>query len=584
MAAKTLQEIAFLISMPVDDLVKKFADAGVEVSADTVLTDKQKQLLMSLSKGSKSTKPTLIKKRASTESVDKGNAGFKLTIKKKASTKTDSVAKMSLGDVASKVRGVERKVAVPEPSVQQESAPVEVEPKEVVKQTDKKPNENAAPKTPKKEHKPVVKKEEQRDQWAESKHEYELNKKMHRSKSSRGHKANVVQSSTDSQSDFAQKIIKIPETIRVADLAQKMSIKSVTLMKTMMENGVIATVNQMLDQETAAIIVEMVGHKVELLHDDELERDLQEIVEHDAEPVTRAPVVTIMGHVDHGKTTLLDFIRKSRVTGKEASIYTAYWCLPCGNRNGPITFLDTPGHEAFTAMRARGTKVTDIVILVVAADDGVMPQTIEAIAHARAAGVPLVVAVNKMDKPTADPDRVMTELTKHEVIPESWGGDVLFKNISAKTGDGVNALLDDIALQAEMMELKAVDEGLAQGIIIESKLDKGRGPVVTVLVQAGSLKKGDILLVGHEFGRVRAMLNDLGQNIQTAGPATPVEVLGLSGLPRSGERAIVVPTRRKRVRLLYTVKANIVILNWQKISRLAWIPCSIMYSQMSKQY
>ena len=531
MAGKTLKDIAFLISIPTADLIARFAKAGVDITEESVLSEEQKQLLLSLAKGGDG-KKTLIAKKKGLPETKPASAGFKLTIKKKKPAEAQgAIAKQGLGEIAQKVH-------VENPSIKPKSAP---EPQAVAQ-----PEKNAAPAAAQAKKAPHVakkpNKEEARQQWSEAKAEQEFNKR------NKKHKQKPVMrevSSADSD-EFIQKTIKLPETIRVADLAQKMSIKAVSLMKVMMENGVIATLNQTLDQETAAIIVEMVGHKYVLLHDDDLEKDIQEILDADRPEAARAPVVTIMGHVDHGKTTLLDYIRSSRVTSKEAGGITQHiGAYHVDTNHGAITFLDTPGHEAFTAMRARGSKITDIVILVVAADDGVMPQTLEAIAHAKAAGVPMVVAVNKMDKPTADPDRVMTELSKHEVIPESWGGDVLFKNISAKTGDGVDALLDDIALQAEMMELKAVASGPAQGVIIESKLDKGRGPVITVLVQSGILEKGDIILVGHEFGRVRAMIDDCGSVIKQCGPAMPVEVLGLSGLPRSGERVIVVPNEKK---------------------------------------
>lgn len=530
MAGKTLKDIAFLISIPAKDLIARFAKAGVEITEESVLSDAQKKLLMSLAKGGDGKKTLSAKKKATPES--KGSAGFKLTIKKKRPSETDStIAKQGLDDISKKIHvenptkqtvgPVETKSSV---KLEKPNAPVVTQPKKAT-HASKKPN-----------------KEEARQQWSETKAEQEFNKRNKKQK----HKPMMQGATTVEPDEFIQKTIKIPETIRVSDLAQKMSIKAVALMKIMMENGVIATLNQMLDQETAAIIVEMVGHKYVLLHDDDLEKDIQEIIDIERPLAPRAAVVTIMGHVDHGKTTLLDYIRSSRVTAKEAGGITQHiGAYHVDTNHGPITFLDTPGHEAFTAMRARGSKITDIVILVVAADDGVMPQTLEAIAHAKAAGVPMVVAVNKMDKPTADPDRVMTELSKHEVIPESWGGDVLFKNISAKTGEGVDTLLDDIALQAEMMELQSVDTGPAQGVIIESKLDKGRGPVITVLVQSGMLEKGDIILVGHEFGRVRAMIDDCGSMIKKCGPAMPVEVLGLSGLPRSGERVIVVPNEKK---------------------------------------
>jgi translation initiation factor IF-2 len=340
--------------------------------------------------------------------------------------------------------------------------------------------------------------------------------------------------------------IAISETITVADLAQKMSLKATEVIRVMMKMGVMATINQVLDQETATLVVEELGHIVKLLRSDELEESLSKEFEGQGEAVSRAPVVTIMGHVDHGKTSLLDYIRRTKVAFGEAGGITQHiGAYHVETERGVITFLDTPGHEAFTAMRARGAKCTDIVVLVVAADDGVMPQTIEAIQHAKAAQVPIVVAVNKMDKPGADPERVKTELSKHGVIAEDWGGEIIFQNISAKTGQNVDGLLEAILLQAEMLELKAVPIGPARGVVIESRIDKGRGPVATILVQSGKLQKGDILLAGNEYGRVRAMNGDNGQQTDAAGPSMPVEVLGLSSAPNAGDDAVVVSSERK---------------------------------------
>ena len=340
--------------------------------------------------------------------------------------------------------------------------------------------------------------------------------------------------------------VELPESITVSELAQRMSVKSTEVIKVMMNLGTMVTINQMIDQETAAIVAEEMGHKAKMLKENALEEEIIQAGRTQGDEVSRAPVVTIMGHVDHGKTSLLDFIRRSKVAAGEAGGVTQHigaYSVTTGNGN--ITFLDTPGHEAFTAMRARGARVTDIVILVVAADDGVMPQTEEAIQHAKAGSVPLIVAVNKIDKPEADPDRVKQELSKFEVIPEEWGGDTIFVNLSAMTGEGVDSLLDSISLAAEILELKAVSDGPASGTVIEARLDKGRGPVATVLVQSGELQRGDMILTGHEFGRVRAMHDENGNDIAAAGPSIPVEVLGLSGTPKAGDDMIVVPDERK---------------------------------------
>ncbi|NBX84461.1 MAG: translation initiation factor IF-2 [Gammaproteobacteria bacterium] len=338
----------------------------------------------------------------------------------------------------------------------------------------------------------------------------------------------------------------IPETITVADLAKKMSVKAADLIKSLMTMGVMATINQVLDQETAVLAVEELGHVAKPLMENAIEEDLDAALKHEHELKPRAPVVTIMGHVDHGKTSLLDFIRTTRVAAGEAGGITQHiGAYHVTTPRGEITFLDTPGHAAFTAMRARGAQATDLVILIVAADDGVKPQTIEAVQHAKAAKVPMIVAINKMDKSGVDPERVMNELANYEVIPEAWGGDTMFVPISAKTGLGVDELLDSVVLQSELLELKASHEGNAKGVVIESRLDKGRGPVATILVQRGTLHRGDILLAGFQYGRVRALIDDQGKMIESAGPSIPVEVLGLSAVPHAGDEAIVVLDEKK---------------------------------------
>jgi len=340
--------------------------------------------------------------------------------------------------------------------------------------------------------------------------------------------------------------VDVPETIKVSDLAVKMSMKAGEMIKTMMTMGVMATINQVIDQETAILIVEELGHNANASSADDRENTLlasagDEL--HDEQP--RPPVVTIMGHVDHGKTSLLDHIREAKVASGEAGGITQHiGAYHVETDKGVITFLDTPGHAAFTSMRARGAQATDIVILVVAADDGVMPQTIEAIQHSKAAGVPLIVAVNKIDKEAADPDRVKTELGSHEVIPEDWGGENIFVNVSAKTGEGIDDLLEAISLTAEVLEFKAPCKGPAQGIVVEATLDKGRGVTTTVLVQKGSLKKGDILLAGNEYGRVRALFDETGKQIDEAGPSIPAVVLGLSGTPSAGDLTQVMTDER----------------------------------------
>lgn len=369
-------------------------------------------------------------------------------------------------------------------------------------------------------------------------------------RSGRGRRQDRHHGGNSSQNQSNEPIVReveVPETISVADLARKMAVKATEVIKQLMKDGQMVTINQMLDQDTAMIVVEEMGHKPVVAKADDPEAFLGEIGDKNEYPaVPRPPVVTIMGHVDHGKTSLLDYIRRTRVAAGEAGGITQHiGAYHVKTPRGIITFLDTPGHEAFTAMRARGAQVTDIVILVVAADDGVMPQTKEAIAHARSAGVPIVVAINKCDKPGAHPEVVKQELVQNEVIPEEYGGDAPFVNVSAKTGLGIDELLENVLLQAEMLELKAPDQGLARGVVLESRLDRGRGPVASVLVQSGRLNRGDVVLAGAQFGRVRAMVGENGKPVKDAGPSIPVEIQGLSGIPQAGDEFFVLPDERK---------------------------------------
>ena len=397
----------------------------------------------------------------------------------------------------------------------------------------------------------VAKAKKERDDVKGTKNERESNRKNQKDgkfgKGKNGKKGAALQQAFTKPIQVVKQDVVIGETITVAELANKMATKATEIIKAMMKMGEMVTINQVLDQETAQLVAEELGHKVILRNENELEEEVLGDRDVNAEKVTRAPVVTIMGHVDHGKTSLLDYIRKAKVAAGEAGGITqhigAYHVEMDDGKM--ITFLDTPGHAAFTSMRARGAKATDIVVLVVAADDGVMPQTIEAIQHAKAAGAPLVVAVNKIDKPEANPDRVEQELLQHEVISEKFGGDVQFVPVSAKKGTGIDDLLDAILLQSEVLELTAVKDGMASGVVIESYLDKGRGPVATILVQSGTLRKGDIVLCGFEYGRVRAMRDENGKEIDEAGPSIPVEVLGLSGVPAAGDEATVVRDEKK---------------------------------------
>ncbi|GAB3290848.1 translation initiation factor IF-2 [Pseudidiomarina andamanensis] len=369
-----------------------------------------------------------------------------------------------------------------------------------------------------------------------------------REKRRKGSKRSTLQHGFNKPAAPVEREVKLGETITVGELANRMAVKAGEVIKTMMKMGEMVTINQVLDQETASLVVEEMGHKVVLVSENALEQEI--LADRDEETnqhqVSRAPVVTVMGHVDHGKTSLLDYIRKAKVASGEAGGITQHiGAYHVETDHGMITFLDTPGHAAFTSMRARGASATDIVILVVAADDGVMPQTLEAIQHAKAAGVPVVVAINKMDKPEADPDRVKNELAQRDVIPEEWGGDVMFVPVSAHSGEGIEQLLESVLLQAEVLDLKANASGMAKGIVIESRLDKGRGPVASVLVQEGTLRQGDIVLCGLEYGRIRAMRDENGKDIKEAGPSIPVEILGLSGVPQAGDEATAVKDERK---------------------------------------
>jgi translation initiation factor IF-2 len=380
-----------------------------------------------------------------------------------------------------------------------------------------------------------------RDAWRSS------GKPSRGSKGGRGKNRRQVEHHEPQQVEFIAREIHVPETISVADLAHKMSVKAAEVIKQLMKLGQMVTINQVLDQETAMIVVEELGHTAIAAKLDDPEAFLADTeVADEAEALPRAPVVTVMGHVDHGKTSLLDYIRRTKVaTGEAGGITQHIGAYRVKTDRGVVAFLDTPGHEAFTAMRARGAQATDIVVLVVAADDGVMPQTREAIHHARAAGVPLVVAINKIDKPEANPERVKQELVAEEVVPEEYGGEVPFIPVSAKTGQGIDELLENVLLQAEILELKAPVEAPAKGVVIEARLDKGRGPVATILVQSGTLHRGDAVLAGVAFGRVRAMLNDTGKPTQSAGPSTPVEVQGLAEVPAAGDEVMVLADERK---------------------------------------
>lgn len=580
MSAKmSIKELATLVKATPERLLEQLKDAGVEVTSvdDDISAEEKKKLLLHLknSRGeSNKSKKKITLKRKSVSTAKQGNKKVDVIVRQKRT--------YTKPQIEEKPEVEEPEVVIEEPPV---VAPVEaVKPAEVTAETpvvdpaaetsDVVNPEDAVieeiqiePTLAKQPRAGDSKRKHTKSDDQENDGKHKRDSKLHRNKrmereelhitdrgGRRRKKKKVIEKvgSTHLEHGFAKPVepvtkeVLIPESITVAELASKMSVKAAEVIKIMMGMGAMVTINQMLDQDTAVLLVEEMGHTPKLRSDNEIEDALADELVSDMELKPRAPVVTIMGHVDHGKTSLLDYIRRTKVTTTEAGGITQHiGAYHVDTDKGMITFLDTPGHEAFTAMRARGAKCTDIVVLVVAADDGVMPQTIEAIQHARAAKVPMIVAVNKMDKPEADPDRIKNELSQYEVIPEDWGGDVMFQHISAKQGDGIDELLDGILLQSEVLELKARDEGPAQGVVIESRLDKGRGPVASILVTAGQLNKGDIVLAGREFGRVRAMIGDDGMQHPAAGPSIPVEILGLSGTPVAGDDVVVVADEKR---------------------------------------
>ena len=563
MADVSITQLAKLVRATPDRLLEQLREAGVPVkSVDQTITDEEKRKLLMHLRSShgesapKKSKKITLKKRKTVGVVKQGKKSVSVEFRAKR-TVVEPVLEEEPEVIEEAAIAEDAAVAVEEKPAVKEKKPKTKEKEEaVVEAPAKKKKPKAEEKTADKDDQTTRKDSRTHRHERTYKDREELHIKNHggakrRKKGGKSHKRHAAPVSIEHgfEKPTAPVIreVLVPESITVAGLAQKMSVKAAEVIKIMMNMGAMVTINQMLDQDTAILVVEEMGHKPKALKEDEVEDNLVlEMEDANITPETRAPVVTIMGHVDHGKTSLLDFIRRTRVTSSEAGGITQHiGAYHVDTDKGMITFLDTPGHEAFTAMRARGAKCTDLVILVVAADDGVKPQTVEAIQHAKAAKVPIIVAVNKIDKPEADPERVKTELSQHEIIPEDWGGDVMFQNISAKTGEGIDSLLEGILLQAEVLELKAAPTGPAHGMIIESSLDKGRGPVATLLVTRGELKKGDILLAGREYGRVRAMIGDDGKPRDSAGPSMPVEVLGLSGTPTAGDEAVVVSDERR---------------------------------------
>jgi translation initiation factor IF-2 len=563
----TVRQFADVVGLPVDRLLAQLGEAGMQVTgADDTISDKEKMQLLSY-----------LRKSHGRAEAPTGAQPKKVTLRRKmhselrtGSTARGSTAKTVSVEVRKKRTYVKRAelVAEEQDRLKQEAEDKErlLAEREANREAETKATEDAQAQARAEQEARQQKSEKERKTrhregaGAADQHTKYGRKELHVAKGKGGRRKKPsgrrsgVAVAPSGEHGFERptapvvREVAIPEAISVGELAQKLSIKATELIKSLMKMGVMATINQALDQDTAVLLVEELGHVAKQVsaNDLEIEIEQQAAAEVTGEKMPRPPVVTIMGHVDHGKTSLLDYIRSTRIAAGEAGGITQHiGAYHVETDKGTISFLDTPGHAAFTAMRARGAKVTDIVILVVAADDGAMPQTIEAVEHSKAAGVPVVVAVNKIDKPEADSERVKNELSQKGVIPEDWGGDTQFIEVSAKTGQGVENLLDAVLLQAELLELQAVVDCPAQGVVIESALDKGRGPVATILVQNGVLKKGDTLVTGHEMGRVRAMFDEVGKPIESAGPSMPAVVLGLSGTPAAGEDALVINDERK---------------------------------------
>jgi translation initiation factor IF-2 len=607
MAEVTVKQLAEDVGAPVDRLLKQIVEAGLSARSedDAVSNDEKQQLLAYLRKnhgdGTEPQKITL--KRKTTTTLKAGKAKTvnvevrkRRTYIKRAELQPEADAPQP--EVPAEKPELEQppveetpQVAAEQPKVEaDQEAPVKDEPQAepeaeapVKKETPKKAPEPSPVIAPEdmpmpppegegKDRKPKKKKEKGRERGDDDLEEGKPKKKSagHRGPRSRPAEEKLVISEDDEDTTLRKPLrakkkpkekrhgferptkpmvreVEVPETITVGDLAQRMAVKSGDVIKTLMGMGVMATINQALDQETAVLVTEELGHTAKTVSDDAFEEEvLSEFSFEGGEKVKRAPVVSVMGHVDHGKTSLLDYIRRTKVaSGESGGITQHIGAYHVKTAQGMVSFLDTPGHAAFTAMRARGAQCTDIVILVVAADDGVMPQTKEAVQHARSAGVPIVVAINKMDKEEADPDRIKTELAGMEVIPEDWGGDVQFVPISAHTGEGIDNLLEALILQAEILELEASSDAPAKGIVIESSLERGRGSVATVLVQNGTLHKGDMVVAGSYFGKVRAMTDEAGKQTKEAGPSIPVEILGLNGTPNAGDEFFAVADEKK---------------------------------------
>jgi translation initiation factor IF-2 len=590
MTQVTVKELAQVVATPVERLLQQMREAGLShTSAEQVVTDSEKQALLAHLKsthGAKVDEPRKITLQRKTTTKLKVSNSKTISVevrKKKTFVKrspdeieaeqkreqeeqraVEEAARLKAEEEARQRAEAEARRAAEAPSAPAAAgAAAEAAPAAVVEPVVARPApvDERKKEEPRRVDKPRSDDDERRDR-KQAQHRPSLKAKAplgrtvrageddesHR-RGGRGGKSKLKKRNAHGFQSPTGPIVRevaIGETITVADLAQQMSVKAAEVIKFMFKMGTPVTINQVLDQETAQLIAEELGHKVRLVSDNALEEQLAEYLKFEGESIARAPVVTVMGHVDHGKTSLLDYIRRAKVAAGEAGGITQHiGAYHVETERGMVTFLDTPGHAAFTAMRARGAKATDIVILVVAADDGVMPQTIEAVQHAKAAGVPLVVAVNKIDKPGADLDRIRSELSVQGVTSEEWGGDTPFVSVSAKMGTGVDELLEAVLLQAEILELKAIPSAPGRGVVVESRLDKGRGPVATVLVQDGTLRQGDMVLVGSNYGRIRAMLDENGKAIKEAGPSIPVEILGLDGTPDAGDEVSVLTDEKK---------------------------------------
>ncbi|NHC08683.1 translation initiation factor IF-2 [Stutzerimonas degradans] len=592
MTQVTVKELAQVVDTPVERLLQQMREAGLpHTSAEQVVTDNEKQALLAhlkSSHGAKMDEPRKItlQRKTTTKLKVGGSKTISVEVRKKKTfvkrspdeieaEKQRELEEQRAAEEAARLKAEEEARAraeeearrqaqqeqTPVAAAQPSAAEVVVEPAAVEAAVAAAPSDERKKEEARRAEKPRSDDDDRRDR-KHAQHRPSLKAKAPLTRTvrsgeddadgfrrgGRGKSKLKKRNAHGFQSPIGPVVreVSIGETITVAELAQQMSVKAAEVIKFMFKMGSPVTINQVLDRETAQLVAEELGHKVKLVSDNALEEQLAELLKFEGEEMTRAPVVTVMGHVDHGKTSLLDYIRRAKVAVGEAGGITQHiGAYHVETDRGMVTFLDTPGHAAFTAMRARGAKATDIVILVVAADDGVMPQTQEAVQHAKAAGVPIVVAVNKIDKPEANPDNIKNGLAALDVIPEEWGGDTPFIPVSAKMGTGVDELLEAVLLQAEILELKATPSAPGRGVVVESRLDKGRGPVATVLVQDGTLRQGDMVLCGVNFGRVRAMLDENGKPVKEAGPSIPVEILGLDGTPEAGDDLTVVADEKK---------------------------------------